>query len=56
MTDSSQFPHDEGLKRCDGCDEPHAASELHPIWDGSIQVCEKCYAAATAMFAIRIDS
>jgi hypothetical protein len=54
MTSASQSSHDENgqvLKPCDGCGESYSASRLLPIWDGSIQVCEKCYAAAIAMLS-----
>ena len=39
----------EALERCDGCDHFHPIGELVPIGDGSIRVCQACYANATAM-------
>ena len=33
---------------CDGCGRSIPVSGLFPIADGSIKVCEACYAAATA--------
>jgi hypothetical protein len=35
---------------------PHSPSRLLPVWDGSIQVCAECFAAATAMVSTRKDS
>src|SRR5437879_13442817 len=43
-------------ERCDGCDQPRRASELSKIGDGSIKVCQSCYAAATAMVSTRPTS
>ena len=59
MNTASPFSPDEngeGSNRCDGCGESHAPSELFPVWDGSIQVCAECFAAATAMLFTRKDS
>jgi hypothetical protein len=59
MTSASRCSYDENgevTERCDGCGEAHSDSRLLPVGDGSIQVCEKCYAVATAMVSTRTDS
>jgi hypothetical protein len=34
---------------CDGCQQPHLASELSLIGNGSIKVCQTCFAEATGL-------
>src|SRR5579864_290852 len=56
MNSASQPSPDENgeSKRCDGCGDSH--TRLLPVGDGSIQVCSRCLAAATAMVFTRNDS
>lgn len=59
MTGASRCSCDqsgEAPERCDGCGESLTGSQLLPIGDGSIRVCEKCYTVATAMVSTRKDS
>ena len=43
-----EIPGDGTMKECDGCGKPCPDSSLSPIGDGSIKVCQTCYAVATA--------
>ena len=46
---SERSEHNEVHERCDGCRQPHPASELSFIGDGSIKVCLTCRAEAITM-------
>jgi hypothetical protein len=62
LNPSQKTPH--GLRRiknrdvhqqCDGCRKSHPPSGLVPVGVGSIQVCARCYSAATAMVFTQKD-
>jgi hypothetical protein len=51
----SSGPEERELQeQCDGCGQLRPASCLVPIGDGSIRVCQGCYASATAMVFTRV--
>ena len=50
-----QKQHSEVQQTCDGCVQLHPSSELVPVGDGSIQVCEGCYAQAMLMVVNAVD-
>jgi hypothetical protein len=50
-----QKQHGEVEQTCDGCVQFHPSSELVPVGDGSIKVCEGCYAQAILVVVTAAD-
>jgi hypothetical protein len=53
--DLSGLEEREEQGECDGCGQSSPLSELLPVGDGSIKVCDACYGAATATVFTRVS-
>ena len=53
-TDLGGLENREAQGDCDGCGQSSPVSRMLPIGDGSIRVCDACYAAATATVFTRV--